>query len=201
MTAGVDIRPGIPRLPRVTLILLGGAVVHLVVIIASRQAFQGYLDLLNLSVVGAMVEAMPLVLAASIVAGLGRWPTQQRWLIACALAYVAAGGLDAASSAWIGLAGISDVAALRLATYPGYAAELAKMIAPLLASVGLWRAGVRLALAGRRAVVVGVVGGFAALSAVTALITAVRVWLEIERLASTGAGVALPTWTGALYEL
>jgi hypothetical protein len=145
MSARAEAPPTIAPLPRAATLLLAGAVLHLVISVITRTMMYGYLELSAPTVIGYLTAAMPLVLAASLVAGWDRWPAGRRWLVAAATAY----GL-------VALLDIAGMVSMAIAWPPDSATELnppitlvriallvtAALAAPLLAAAGLWRDGV-----------------------------------------------------------
>lgn len=143
MTLRADAAAGSTRLPRVTILLLAGAVVHVVVSVVARAAVQVIADLSPAAMVSYALGAMPLVLAAAILAGRDRWPSGRGWLAAGAVAYVVAAALDIVL--WLTLATISPAVPgepyQTFATLRGALWLAASFAAPLLAATGLWREG------------------------------------------------------------
>lgn len=166
MTARADAAPRDPPVPRVSVLLLLGGVAHLVVILLTRSAPVRYLDLTLPSVLGYLMAATPLLLAAAILAGRDRWPAGRRWLTAAVVAYALVAALDVLGWIWITIAPPFSAAdpnppLARLRSVLWLCASLA---APLLAAAGLWRAGRAAAPSGARAVLGWLAAGLAAIA-------------------------------------
>lgn len=143
LRADADAAPAFSGLPRASILLLVGAVVHLVVSVLARSALQVITDLSPAAMVSYALGAMPLVVAAAILAGRDRWPAGRGWLTAAAVAYVVIAALDFVL--WVTLAtvwppvpgaGYQVFAMLRSVAWLS-----ASFAAPLLAAAGLWREG------------------------------------------------------------
>jgi hypothetical protein len=143
VTLRADAAPGSTRLPRVTVVLLAGAVVHVVVSVLARAAVQVIADFSPAAMVSYALGAMPLVLAAAILAGRDRWPAGRGWLAAGAVAYMVAAVLDIVL--WLTLAtfppAVPGEPYQTFATVRGALWLAASFAAPLLAAAGLWREG------------------------------------------------------------
>jgi hypothetical protein len=142
MSARADSAPAIAPLPGLAILLLAGAALHLVVSVVTGTVMNRYLELSASAVINYLTGAMPLVLAASLVAGWDRWPAGRRWLVAAATAYGAVALLDVAGMVPMAIAWPPDSAAevnppitlVRIALL-----VTAALAAPLLAAGGLWR--------------------------------------------------------------
>jgi hypothetical protein len=141
VTTRAAIPPSVATLPPAVVALLAGAAAHLGIRVWAQSVMAGYLDLSAAALIGQLASAMPLVLAASLVAGRDRWPAARGWLLAAAVAYAAGGILDAAGWVWWALVWPPDPA------QTGSVAVLARgtllvasaLAAPALAATGLWR--------------------------------------------------------------
>jgi hypothetical protein len=123
------------------LLLLLGAALHLAVLVVSRSVMVGSFDPAPLSLIWDLTRAMPLVLAASLVAGRDRWPAGRRWLNAAIAAFALSALLSAAG--WLAISvnwppDEADPSSL-LNAWRITLMVAASVAAPLLAALGLWR--------------------------------------------------------------
>jgi hypothetical protein len=144
MSTRADATPAIAPLPRLAILLLAGAAVHLVILVATRTAMGVYLELSVPSVIGYLAGAMPLVLAASLVAGWDRWPAARWWLVAAAIAYGLVALLDVVGTLSMAIGWPPEQAE---ANPPSTLVRVALLVAaslaaPLLAGAGLWRSAI-----------------------------------------------------------
>jgi hypothetical protein len=103
MAAQAEVRPAIQPLPGLSLILLAAAAAHVVIGFVTDLMLTGDLDLSPARFVFQLRDAMPFVLAASLVSGAARWPAARRWLAAACVVFVAAGTLNAAGQVFLAL--------------------------------------------------------------------------------------------------
>jgi hypothetical protein len=101
VSARADPAPAIQPMPGLAAVLLVGAALHLGVLVASRTVMNARLDPAPLSLIWDLTRAMPLVLAASLVAGRDRWPAGRRWLNAAIAAFALSALLSAAG--WLAI--------------------------------------------------------------------------------------------------
>jgi hypothetical protein len=142
MAAQAEVRPAIQTLPGLSLMLLAAAAAHVVIGFATDLKVNGDLDLSPARFVFQLRDAMPFVLAASLVSGAARWPAARRWLAAACVVFVAAGTLNAAGQVLLALTWPPhlDTGALAADIPPlGVLGAIAAPFGPLLAAIGLAR--------------------------------------------------------------
>ena len=140
MSSRADPAPGMGPLPGLAALLLLGAALHLGVLVVSRSVMVGSFDPAPLSLVWDLTRAMPMVLAASLLAGRDRWPAGRGWLNAAAAAFALASILDAVGWLATAVTWPPDPADPTLPSVVRISLVVAAGLgAPLLAAVWLWR--------------------------------------------------------------
>lgn len=194
MAAQAEVRPAIRPLPGLSLILLAAAAADVVIGIVTNRVLNGDLDLSPARFVFQLRDAMPFVLAASLVSGAAHWPAARRWLGAACVVFVAAGTLNAAGQIVLALtwpphfdSGGMAADILPLAAFGAIAAPFG----PLLAAIGLWQAGTTMHRTGVRFLAV------ATAAAVATLVLAVRSLIAFSSLSFLAYGVTHEPFPGA----
>jgi hypothetical protein len=196
VTARAQARLAIPPLPRLSLVLLAAAVVHVLIGFAAQRMTGGYLDISVSRVAFELRDAMPFVLGAAIIVGWDRWPAGRPWLVAAAIAFAIAATLDAGTELWLGLTWPPEPPATAGASVSAdvlpVLATLALPFGPLFAAVGIWRAAPAPGHSARR------LAAIASVAILAAVVMTVRLLLAIDAIRVTYALEVTEPFSGAL---
>jgi hypothetical protein len=196
VTARARARLAIPPLPRLALVLLAAAVVHVLIGFAAQRVTGGYLDISVSRVAFELRDAMPFVLGAAIIVGWDRWPAGRPSLVAAAIAFAIAATLDAGTELWLGLTWPPEPPATAGASVSAdvlpVLATLALPFGPLFAAVGIWRAAPAPGHSARR------LAAIASVAILAAVVMTVRLLLAIDAIRVTYALEVTEPFSGAL---
>lgn len=178
-------------IPLVAWLLLAAAAATLALFVVRDwyQLFGPYLIVRPERVVDALGAAGPLLVAAGVVIGAGRWPAGRRWLARGAAAFAVHGLLDAAFDGWLAWfetsPGPLDPPVDGILLARAWTSLAAAVAGPALVAVGLWAAGRE---AGRIGLGRTVVGGAIGLIGAIALAGGIALGaMELARASAVGA--------------
>lgn len=203
MTTHAGAPPAIPPMPRISVVLLGAAVLDLALLTWAWYVMNDELPLAAPNAFGQLLDATPFVLAASLIAGRDRWAAGRSWLLAAAVTFAAAGLIRAASRMVLAVALQEDtgqaIEVLNATSAGSLLANLVVMGASVLAAAGLWRAGPSIARSGWRGRAFLIAIAVAVLVTLAATVTAVRWLYQLASLDAAQAIVVSPIAT-VVYE-